>query len=97
LADDIYIVEDARAYPRALTNSLVAGSMGLQFYAAAPLKSLDGYNLGTFCIIDKSPRTLIGKETSMLLQLSRIVMDKLELKLQSRLLFGEMQKNITTK
>lgn len=96
MADDIYIVEDARADPRALTNSLVAGSMGLQFYAAAPLKSLDGYNLGTFCIIDKSPRTLIGKETSMLLQLSRIVMDKLELKLQSRLLFREMQKNFTT-
>jgi len=29
MSDDIYIVEDARADPRALTNSLVAGSMGL--------------------------------------------------------------------
>ena len=96
MADDIYIVEDARLDPRTLTNSLVAGSMGLQFYAAAPLKSLSGYNLGTLCIIDKSPRMLSGIETSMLLQLARIVVDKMELKLQSRLLFREMQKNITS-
>lgn len=93
LSDDIYIVEDARADPRTLANPLVAGTMGLQFYAAAPLKSINGYNLGTFCIIDKNPRRLDAKETSMLLQLARIVMDKFELKLQSRLVIKEMQQN----
>ncbi len=93
MSDDIYIVEDARVDPRTLANPLVAGSMGLQFYAAAPLISLDGFNLGTFCIIDKEPRSLSGKEISILLQLSRIVMDKMELKLQSRLLIQAIQKN----
>lgn len=91
MSDDIYIVEDARIDSRTLANPLVAGAMGLQFYAAAPLKSQSGYNLGNICIIDKSPRTLSGKEVSMLLQLSRIVMDKFELKLQSRLLIKDMQ------
>ncbi|MDQ3141904.1 MAG: GAF domain-containing protein [Bacteroidota bacterium] len=95
MSDDIYIVENARVDPRTLANPLVAGVMGLQFYAAAPLKSLDGYNLGTFCIIDKAPRKLNAKESSMLIQLSRIVMDQLELKLQSRLMIKEINKNIS--
>ena len=91
MSDDIYIIENARQDPRSLANPLVAGLMGLQFYAAAPLKSINGNNLGTFCIIDKNPRTLNAKEVSMLMQLSRIVMDKFDLKLQSRLIIKEMQ------
>lgn len=91
MSDDIYIVEDARLDSRTLANPLVAGAMGLQFYAAAPLKSQSGYNLGNICIIDKTPRTLSPKEISMLLQLSRIIMDKFELKLQSRLLLKDVQ------
>lgn len=93
LSNDIYIVEDARKDPRCMTNPLVAGAMGLQFYAAAPLKSLHGYNLGTLCIIDKKPRTLNPRESSMLYQLSRIVMDQMDLKLQSRHLIKEMRRN----
>ncbi|MEO8174236.1 MAG: GAF domain-containing protein [Sediminibacterium sp.] len=95
MSDDIYIVEDARVDSRTLSNPLVAGLMGLQFYAAAPLKSVNGFNLGTICIIDKIPRTLDAKESSILLQLSRIVMDQIELKLQSRLLIKEVQRNIS--
>jgi len=95
MSDEIYIVENARVDPRTLANPLVAGVMGLQFYAAAPLKSLGGHNLGTFCIIDKTPRRLDARETSMLRQLSRIVMDQFELKLQSRLMIKEVQKNIS--
>ena len=95
MADDVYIVEDARTDPRTMTNSLVAGAMGLQFYAASPLRSKEGFNLGTFCIIDKFPRTLTARESSMLMQLSRIVMDHFELKLQSRTLVKDLQKNIS--
>jgi GAF domain-containing protein len=95
MSDDIYIVEDARKDPRTLANPLVAGLMGLQFYAAAPLKSLDGYNLGTICIIDKTPRKLDARESSILWHLSRIVMDQVELRLRSRLMITDFQKNIS--
>ena len=94
MSDDIYIVENAKLDPRTLSNPLVAGVMGLQFYASAPLKSKEGYNLGTLCIIDKSPRKLNAKESSVLRQLSRIVMDQLELKLQSRLLIKDLQNKV---
>ncbi|MCF6132630.1 GAF domain-containing protein [Flavobacterium wongokense] len=94
LSDDIYIVEDARKDPRAMANPLVAGIMGLQFYAAAPLRTLAGYNLGTFCIIDKNPRKLTAKESSMLMQLSRIVMDQFETKLKTRLMVKEILEKV---
>ncbi|WP_293890953.1 GAF domain-containing protein [Flavobacterium sp.] len=93
MSEDIYIIEDARKDPRALSNPLVAGVMGLQFYAAAPLKSSEGYNLGTLCLIDKEPRHLDPRESSMLMQLSRIVMSQFELKLQARLTVKEVLKN----
>ena len=93
LSDDVYIIENARMDPRTLSNPLVAGLFGLQFYAAAPLRSREGYNLGTICIIDKIPRTLSAKDSSILMQLSRIVMDQVELKLKARLFLREIQKN----
>lgn len=94
LSDDIYIVEDARKDPRTMSNPLVAAVMGLQFYAAAPLRSSGGYNLGTLCIIDKTPRALNAKESVMLLQLARIVMGQIELKLQSRLMIKEIHNTL---
>ena len=92
MSDDIYVVENAKVDPRTLSNPLVAGVMGLQFYAAVPLRTKDGYNLGTFCIIDKEPRKLDSREASILMQLARMVMNLIELKLQSRLMIKEMQK-----
>lgn len=91
MSDDIYIVENAKVDARTLSNPLVAGIMGLQFYAAVPLKSKDGYNLGNICIIDKVPRSLDARESTMLFQLGRIVMGILEMKLQSRLLVKDLQ------
>lgn len=93
LSDDIYIVEDARKDPRTMTNPLVAGLMGLQFYAAAPLRTKCGHHLGTFCVIDKEPRTISVKESSILMQLSRVVIEHFELRLQSRLLVKDLEKN----
>ncbi len=92
LSDHVYIVEDARNDPRTMAHPLVAGMMGFQFYAAAPLKSRQGYNLGTLCIIDMNPRSFDGKESSILHQLSKIVMGQMETRLQSRLLVKEFQK-----
>ncbi len=95
MSDEVYVVENAKVDSRTLANPLVAGVMGLQFYAASQLKSIDGYNLGTLCIIDKNPRILSGKEISMLRQLSRIVMDNFEMKLQSRLMIRDIQENLS--
>ncbi len=100
LSDDIYLVEDAKNDPRCLANPLVAGSLGLEFYAAAPLHTKEGYNLGTFCIIDKKQRYINSDQREMLKQMASIVTDQMELRMQARrvikkykLALNELQEN----
>jgi len=77
-------VRDAIKDPRTLANPLVAGEMGLRFYAAAPLVTNDGHRLGTFNIIDLSPRDLSLDELALLKDFAAIVMDQMELRLTAR-------------
>lgn len=79
-----YIVEDATKDLRALANPLVAGEFGLRFYAAVPLRTHDGHNLGTLCVIDKKPRSADAAKIAILEQLAAIVMDQMEIRLKAR-------------
>lgn len=81
MADTPYLVEDATKDPRSLANPLVAGEFGLRFYAAVPLTTSDGHNLGTLCVIDKEPRLIDDHQIDDLKDLASIVMDQLELRL----------------
>lgn len=94
LSDDVYVVEDARNDPRTLANPLVASSFGLQFYAAAPLHTKDGYNLGTFCILDKQKRYFNTKQQEDLKLFSEIVMDIIEQSLDAHNALNELKLKI---
>lgn len=85
LQETATVFEDALKEPCLLANPLVAGSFGLRFYAGAPLKTRDGYNLGTLCIVDKEPRTFSDKDRDLLENLASVVMDEIELRLSSLL------------
>jgi len=80
LQDGPWIVEDARADPRALANPLVAGELGLAFYLGIPLTTNDGHNLGTLCVLDIEPRRASEREVADMIDLAAIVMDELELR-----------------
>ncbi|MEO7330803.1 MAG: GAF domain-containing protein [Minicystis sp.] len=84
LSDELYLVENARLDPRTLAHPLVAGEFGLQFYTAAPLRTHDGHNLGTFCLLDKRPRYLNSGQEEILQDLAAVVMDELEIRLAAR-------------
>jgi sigma-B regulation protein RsbU (phosphoserine phosphatase) len=84
MQDGPWVVEDAAIDPRTLANPLVAGEMGLRFYAGVPLRTSDGFNLGTLCLIDQEPRHLTVTETETLADMAAIVMDQLELRLSAR-------------
>lgn len=79
--DEPYIIERARTDPRSLMNSLVTGDFGLQFYAAAQLKTRSGHNLGTLCLLDRKPRLFGAEDRELLNGLAGVVMDELELRL----------------
>lgn len=91
LRNDIYTITDALTDPRTLTNSLVRGEFGLRFYAAAPLTTQDGYNLGTLCVIDHQPRSITPNEIQTLKDLAAIIMDEMELRLSARQLMATTQ------
>ena len=83
-SDDAYVVRNAIEDPRTLANPLVAGQMGVRFYAAVPLVTHDGYRLGTMNIIDFKPRDLDARQLSDLHEFAGLVMDQMELRLSAR-------------
>ncbi|MGH6839172.1 MAG: PAS domain S-box protein [Methylocella sp.] len=84
LRNEPRILPDAKIDPHALANPLVAGEFGLRFYAGVPLRTRDGFNLGTLCVIDKEPREISAEEIALLEDLASVVMDQLELRLAAR-------------
>jgi two-component sensor histidine kinase len=91
LSGEAYIVEDARRDPRTLANSLVADGPGFGAYAAVPLTTTEGYNLGTLCVIDVCPRVFAREQIDELSDLASVVMDQLELRLSARAALEEAQ------
>jgi sigma-B regulation protein RsbU (phosphoserine phosphatase) len=89
LGDEPWVIQNARNDPRTMANPLVAGELGLRFYAGAPLTTHDGYNLGTLCVIDQQPRDFSAEQAEMLAELAAVVMDELELRMQARKTISE--------
>jgi DNA-binding SARP family transcriptional activator len=79
-----YVVSNAPEDARAMTNPLVRGELGLQFYAGAPVTTRDGFSLGTVNVMGKEPREVTEVELETLRDLAAIVVDELELRLAAR-------------
>lgn len=75
LDDNPTVFENALEEPCLLANPLVTGKFGLRFYAGAPLRTPEGFNIGTVCIVDKSPRDFSQEQREDLKRISDIVMD----------------------
>lgn len=91
--DDAWVLTDASKDVRSLANPLVAGEFGLRFYVGVPLKTSDGHNLGTLCVIDREPReTVSAQQIGHLKDLAALVMDEMELRIAARRTHHEMAK-----
>jgi PAS domain S-box-containing protein len=66
-SDEPLVVLDARADPRFATNPLVTGAPEIRFYAGTPL-AIDGFRIGTICVIDHAPRAGFSKADRTRLQ-----------------------------
>ena len=83
LHDEPYQVPDASADPLWKNTPLVATG-AVRFYAAAQLKTPDGFNLGSLCVLDQRPREATPQELETLEDLASIAMHQLELRLAAR-------------
>lgn len=77
---EVFIVRDALKDSRFEQNPLVTGDPHIRFYAGAPLLSRQGHALGTFCVIDRQPRSdFPATQQQLLKDFSSAVVDFFEM------------------
>lgn len=75
---EVFEVADAGADRRFTSNPLVTGSLGVRFYAGAPLLTPAGEALGAIAVLDREARTLTGAQRAQLATIARLVTYELE-------------------
>ena len=83
-SDEVFVVPDATQDSRFVDNALVTGEPYIRFYAGAPLRTEDGFNLGTLCVIDTQPREFDRAARQNLSDLAALTVDEMELRRASR-------------
>lgn len=74
IRDDVpLVVENALQDPRFDTNPFVVGAPYLRAYAGAPVRTMDGYRIGTVCVADFQPRTIGDADTAILCRFASLV------------------------
>ncbi|CAD6920288.1 unnamed protein product [Tilletia controversa] len=95
--DEPVVILDASRDWRFAGNPLVLGSPHIRFYAGSPLRTTDGFNIGSLCIIDDQPWTEFSpRQRHTLKEFARVVMREMEL-LRDRIQLGlrdSMQRSI---
>ncbi|KAJ3567888.1 hypothetical protein NP233_g6075 [Leucocoprinus birnbaumii] len=78
--DEPMVVMDTLSDWRFTRNPLVTGSSRIRFYAGAPLRTQDGFNVGTLTLIDDAPREEFSpRQRHTLKEFAAIVMREMEL------------------
>ncbi|MDH3769890.1 MAG: PAS domain S-box protein, partial [Nitrospirota bacterium] len=77
---DLFMVPDTSQDGRFADHPWVTGDPQIRFYAGAPLKTPEGYVLGTLGVLDRVPRVLNARQQEGLTTLSRQVLTQLELR-----------------
>jgi len=80
LQDDVFVIPDATKDERFMFNPLVTDDPSIRFYAGAPLKTSDGFNLGTLCAVDTQHRDLKPEHQKVVSDMAAMVIDELELR-----------------
>ncbi len=77
LGNEAFIIPNALEDPRFVDNPLVLHDPNIRFYAGCPL-TVNGYKLGTLCIMDKMPRSFGKADIEALQDLASMVERELE-------------------
>ncbi|WP_157592574.1 GAF domain-containing sensor histidine kinase [Solirubrobacter soli] len=71
------VIEDTLLDERFATHPMVTGEPHIRFYAGHPLSTVDGYRVGTICLVDYGPREFGPDQVALLHDLARIAEDEL--------------------
>ncbi len=81
------IIEDTHGDPRFADNPLVTGTPHIRAYAGIPLRTPDGYNVGSLCAMDTKARAFTPADIAILTNCAHIVSDELELRMVAQVDF----------
>jgi len=76
-SEEPIVVPDATKDPLFSQHPAVTGDAHIRFYAGMPLKTADGYVVGTVCAIDRRTRSFSARDLKILDELGGAVMDRL--------------------
>ncbi|MEB3317383.1 MAG: sensor domain-containing diguanylate cyclase [Cyanobacteriota bacterium] len=82
MSNEVMVVPNALEDARFRSNPLVTADPLIRFYAGAPLRSDNGHNLGTLCVIDRQPLQPSPRQIRQLQLLSELVIRELNLRRQ---------------
>ena len=68
MGDSVFVVADTAINPIFRDHPAVIQHPNIRFYAGAPIKTDDGYRLGTICAFDESPRTTLDHKDRQFLK-----------------------------
>lgn len=89
----VFLVEDAAADPRFSHNPLVVDKPFVRFYAGYPLTTSDGYAIGSFAILDVSPRRPFSEADARKLQdMAALAIDAIELR--RHVIMGDLLRSV---
>lgn len=81
LADGLpLMVPDATLDSRFRDNPFVVGDPNVRAYAGVPLRTADGFTIGSICAIGSTAKDFTQREQTILLELAGLAMDELELR-----------------
>ena len=89
--DEVMVVPDAIIDSRFLNNPLVINPPSVKYYAGIALKSAEGQNVGTLCVMDIETHNLNNEQLNALKALSKQVTNIMELSI----IVDHLKKSIT--
>lgn len=78
---DPLVVNDTLEDSRFIENPRVVGEPHVRFYIGVPLRSRDGFNIGTLCSMDTKTREMTTEQIDIMRDFGQLVIDELELRL----------------
>ena len=76
--EGVYCIEDTTKDPSVQNHSMVRNAPHVKFYAGFPLKTSDGFAIGTLCLLHPTSRVFSATDRVLLREMSEFVMFQLD-------------------
>lgn len=96
-ANDFFEIPDTLRDPDFSKHPSVLGHQNIRYFAGVPISTVEGFNIGSICIIDSRPKTLFPEQIETLKRLAEQIKHTLSLRKQNKQLQSELNQLIHEK